>query len=64
MVSNNSTTLIKFDPPLRARIRVKFDDGIWYPGTITRKRNDEVFVEYDDGDRHWTDTSEMELIKQ
>lgn len=35
-------------------------DQYWYPATVEEKRNEgEYFVEFDDGDSEWTDSSRM-----
>ena len=40
-------------PPTMTRVRVKFDDGALYSGTILAHRSGSVRIAYDDGDAEW-----------
>lgn len=47
--------LLPLEIPLGLRVMARWKMGaIRYPGTITRVDGERIFIEYDDGDREWT----------
>ncbi len=54
--STTSGELPKAIPVFRIgdRVMAKWKNSDWYPGQITQKQGDQVFIKYDDGDEEWT----------